>query len=173
MPDFWMQVGMHSVVPETRQLDRVFLLSSCVLNQMLTSQTHYTLHRILLMRLSGYYHPNIASIQLSLLWKFIHNSPVPTNGSKFGLNTVTAAFSKQYTFHLHLRTLSVFCLASNLIVPDGPAGTAWEFDKIKFCVCLYPPISFLLFLPLVFRMGKMPVASFCCLQLLYTIFATI
>jgi hypothetical protein len=83
---------MQSVVPETRQLDEGFLLSFdlksnadfaktlhfaphasyasfCifVLNQMLTSQTHYILHRMLLMRLSGYYRPNIASIPLSLL----------------------------------------------------------------------------------------------------------
>jgi len=131
-----------SVVPETRQCDQGFLSSSFVLNQMLTSQTNYTLHRMLLMRLSGYYHPNIVPMQLSLLWKFIHNSPVLTNGSKFDLPTVTAhvlssaALSKQSTSHLHLRTLSFFYLAFNLIVPDGRAGTAWEFGKIKFSVCL-------------------------------------
>lgn len=64
-----MQVGMQSVAPETHQLDRGFLLTSFVLNQTLTSQTHYTLHRMLLTRLSGYYHilPNTGSTQLSLL----------------------------------------------------------------------------------------------------------
>jgi hypothetical protein len=140
MPDLWLQVGMQSVVPQTRQLDRGFLSSSFVLNQLLTSHTHYTLYRMLLMRLSGYCHPNIwilaSKYRLHVIVIIMKIHPqysranarikIRPENSNCPCSFLCCILKIQSTFHLLLLTLSVLYLASNMIVPDGRAGTPWE-----------------------------------------------